>query len=385
MISRQPFPRPGDKLLHSTQRELVRHLQAARQIAGEGGLQVDLTGTGGYVTAPKAPAFMLAEIVDNTCAWKQEERSSGGWPYQWHYTVGRTILYYYSDGTWAVPTPPTDDDGSSSSSGILDEYIIHPTGYPEPLAENLRLHDAFWPLYSLGDWVWCIWEAESGLWAIHDGYESWIRFELAENLTAGGSALAYLVQCQSCPPGECQSSSSSSSGQCDDDASSNIYEPNYNFAFCVYDGLNSQDGIVGQRGYAKFFAESRRFEVVSLAQRTFWRFELAEDLEQWATEPVRAYRRCYDASGYGQYVTDCNQEFLIADWSEIGYFGYASEGATGVCEMHRCEAGQAGYRPGWVGVITDLRCPLECLCGEQGPDAHCEEAASSSSSSSSGE
>jgi hypothetical protein len=367
----------------------VRHLQAARQVAGEGGLQTDIVGDGVYLTYPPAPALMLAEIIDKTCAWKQEQRSSSGWPYNWHYTVARPVLYYYSDDTWAVPTPAMDADSSSSSSGILDEYVVHPTGYPQPLAENMRLHDAFWPLYSVGDWVWCVYDAESGLWAIHDGYESWLRVELAEDLHPGRSALAYLLESQQCPPGEFQDSSSSSGiyedycgqlapaskAECDEE-----YLPNTSFTFRIYDALCGQQGIAGQRAYVKFFAESRRFEVVTIAPQVFYRFELAEDLSQWQSTPCKAYRRCYDKMANGGYFTDCNQMFKIGDWSDIGFFGYADEGTTGVCEMHRCESGESGYLPGWIGVITNMRCPSECICGEEGPEPSCEEASSSSGS-----
>lgn len=379
MPSRLPLPRSGDRLSYRRQRELVQHIQAARQIMGEGGLQTDWSRAGAWLTVPKAPAMMLAEIVDQSCGWKQEKRSSGGWPYQYHYTIGRPVLYYLTDGTWAAPVPRMDEDSSSSSSGILDEYIVHPTGYPRPLAETFRLQDVFWPLYSVGDWVWCIRDFESGLWAIHDGYESWLRVELAEDLQIGRACQAYLLQCTDCPPpDECPSSSSSSGvyeDRCGDPATEDeceeTYSPNTSFSFCIYDALCGQEGIRGQRGYVKFFADSRRFELVSLARRVFWRFELAEDLDQWQTGPCKAYRRCWDRSGYGNYATDCNQQFHIADWSQIGYFGYANVGATGVCEMHKCDAGEAGYMPGWVGVITDLRCPPECVCGEDNPDPQC--------------
>jgi hypothetical protein len=300
----------------------------------------------------------LFEIVDSDCDWRREERSSSGWPYQYHYTIGRPILYYRPDGTWSTPTPPTDADSSSSSSGILDEYITHPTGYAADLAVDQRLHDAFWPLYSVGDWVWCIYDSESGLWAIHDGYESWFRFELAENLPTGRSAEAYLLRCSDCPP----SDTSSSSGVCGEAATGSecdaAYQPITSLTFRVHDAICGVEGHAGQRGYCKFFAESRRFEVVALANRTTWRVQLAEDLSQWATAPVLAYRRCFHPSanaGYGGYVTDPWQTIYIADWSEIGYFGFVAEGATGVVELHQSDNGR-------VGVLKDLRCPGECTC-----------------------
>jgi hypothetical protein len=173
---------------------------------------------------------------------------------------------------------------------------------------------------------------------------------------------------------------SSSSGICSDSAATGTecdeaYQPITAFEFKVYDALCGFEGHPGQRGYAKFIAESRRFEVVALSNRNFWRIELAEDLDQWATTPVLAYRRCWDPAangGYGGYVTDCEQQILIADWSQIGYFGYADEGPTGVVELHQADNGR-------VGVLTDLRCPIECICGDMGPEKSCEAASSSSS------
>jgi hypothetical protein len=163
--------------------------------------------------------------------------------------------------------------------------------------------------------------------------------------------------------------SAASSDECDE-----AYTPITAFTFRVHDALCGWEGHEGQRGYCKFFAESRRFEVIALSNRTFWRIELAEDLSQWATAPVLAYRRCWDASGnagYGEYVTDCEQTILISDWSQIGYFGYADEGATGTVELHQADEGR-------VGVLTDLRCPVECTCGESNVDPACYSSSSSS-------
>ena len=176
MFPRAPIPRRGDPLLHTRQRDIVRDVWAARAVMGEGGVQTDVTGAGAFLSMPRAPVMGLFEIRDRECDWRWEERSSSGWPYHWHYTVGRPILYYRPDGTWALPSITED----SSSSGILDQYITHPTGYPAEIADDQRLNDAFWPLYSVGDWVWCIRDPESGLWTIHDGYESWLRFELKD-------------------------------------------------------------------------------------------------------------------------------------------------------------------------------------------------------------
>lgn len=364
MFPHQPLPRPGDPPNYRRQRDMMRELNAARAVQGEGRLQTDLTGAGAFLTQPRAPVLGLFEIRDTGCSWRQETRQSSGWPYQYHYTIGRPILYYRPDGAWDTPTPPTDPDGSSSSSGILDQYITHPTGYPQEIATDQRLNDAFWPLYSVGDWVWCIRDPTSGFWAIHDGYESWIRFELASTLVTGRFAQAYLLRAS-----ECQNiDSSSSSGICHQVASraecEADYSPILDFSLVVWDAICGHEGHAGQRGYAKFMAESRRFEVVKMSGPTFWRIELAEDLDQWATSPVWAYRRCFDPAGYGGYVTDCNQTVLIADWSNIGYFGYASEGATGVVEIHQSDNGR-------VGVLTDLRCPVECVCGDEGPEGAC--------------
>ena len=362
MFRRDQLPRPNQPIRYAQQRDLVRSTQAARNVQPGGGLTLDVTGQGAYLSQKPSPVMGLFEIRDSDCDWRWEERSSSGWPYQWHYTVGRPIFYYLSDGTWAVPSV----NEGSDSSGIIDEYIVHPTGYPELIAEDQRLHDAFWPLYSDGDWVWCIYDPGSMHWAIHDGYESWLRFELAEHLPVGGSALAYLVQCTECPP-EDSSSSSGTCGTASIEDCQDIYVANTDFTFRVYDGLCGWEGHKGQRGYCKFFAESRRFEVVVL-RRAMVAVELAEDLDQWETEPVDFYRRCWDPSansGYGAFITDCDQTIKGKDGLQVGYFGYVSEGPTGIVEMFHADNGP-------VGVLRDLRCPIECICGEQGPDAHCD-------------
>lgn len=92
-----------------------------------------------------------------------------------------------------------------------------------------------------------------------------------------------------------------------------------------------------------------------------WAFELAEDLPQWNQLPVWACKKDWDPSlhtGWGGYTTNPNIHFKVADWREVGYFGYA--GAEGAARIRQCDNGI-------VGVIVDLECPPECLCGVVNP------------------
>lgn len=95
-------------------------------------------------------------------------------------------------------------------------------------------------------------------------------------------------------------------------------------------------------------------------QRTipeFVAFELAADLEQWATVPVLAYVREWDSSlneGEGGFFTDCGNalEIKVLDAYQTGH--NAGIGGCGRCEIRGKTTD--GYL---LGLIHDLCCPGE--------------------------
>ena len=100
-----------------------------------------------------------------------------------------------------------------------------------------------------------------------------------------------------------------------------------------------------------------------------WYFELAEELVQWATTPTMVYRRFIDPegnSGNGELVTTCEAQyqFPVIDMKKIGYFGVA--GATGSAHMVQTKNGP-------IGIIDDLRCPADCVCGDESEATACGE------------
>ncbi len=109
---------------------------------------------------------------------------------------------------------------------------------------------------------------------------------------------------------------------------------------------------------------------VSTAQyppEPIYHFELAVELTQWATTPTLVYRRFLDPSGNngnGIYVTTCDAttQFDVMDLSEVGYKGPA--GSTGTARIITVDNGL-------IGVIMDLRCPDDCICGTAASTTPC--------------
>lgn len=80
-------------------------------------------------------------------------------------------------------------------------------------------------------------------------------------------------------------------------------------------------------------------------------FELKDELTALSTTPVAAYRRVFDPeanNGDGGFVTDCDDEILVADMRKVGYYG--DTGAHGAGEPRHAKNGIRH-------VIVDECCP----------------------------
>lgn len=98
-----------------------------------------------------------------------------------------------------------------------------------------------------------------------------------------------------------------------------------------------------------------------------WHFELAEELTQWKTTPTLVYRRFLDPSGNngnGIFTTDCDESsrFYVMDLREVGYKG--PSGSTGAADIIAVDNGA-------MGIVIDLRCPEDCICGTAFSGAMC--------------
>jgi hypothetical protein len=72
-------------------------------------------------------------------------------------------------------------------------YMWHPNGYPSEQAAQLHSQELIMPRYAVGDWVWAIWNQQSGFWEAIEGIEDIWRFVLTEDLYECSSADAKMI------------------------------------------------------------------------------------------------------------------------------------------------------------------------------------------------
>ncbi len=179
---------------------------------------------------------------------------------------------------------PSSWESSSSAEQVTDQsFWARSDRNPERLfiglaspGDRKKWQRVLYPLYGIGQWVWCFMDYQAGCWRVLHAYDNMVRFELRETLRACSNAKACIIGfgCQRCAnPGSSTSSSSSAS-----DLSSSVGGG----VFCggvkkrgtvyIYDAL----GIIGQaggsayapagtKGWAKWCADSQRFEVVTVS------------------------------------------------------------------------------------------------------------------------
>ncbi len=198
----------------------------------------------------------------------------------------------------------------------------------------------------------------------------WIFFELKEQLAGtsckdvgcisdwkedGSSAEAEVLDYwQGDNPGENQSSGS--------DGTVDVYNFPMSIPNSGCEGECAFAGDAGDRGLACYDDIDDIYRIVTLfREHEVCAFELAQNLPQWSDTPVEACKKKWkpDAhGGWGGYETDAGDRIKVADWRKVGYFGYA--GAEGAAVIKQSDNGP-------IGVICDLECPPECLCGETNP------------------
>jgi hypothetical protein len=180
------------------------------------------------------------------------------------YTVEPTP-YAAATMIWCCQFSPLDQDGSGNpicsyggTSLAATETIYHPGAFRNSNGYAMGL-----PSFGPGDRVWAVFNRQSGRWEILAPALGIWRFELAGYLMPGGSATAYLL-----PYGN------------------GVYAANTQVELTVYDAifgtLRGQAAVgstPGTRGYAQYFPDSGRWEILTLEQKARWiRFSLAQDM-----------------------------------------------------------------------------------------------------------
>lgn len=146
----------------------------------------------------------------------------------------------------------TDCSYAPSEEETLD--VWHPNGYAAPYRSELQaLHKdtGYWPAkHAYGAWAWAAKNGDSGRWELLPLFEEFWRFELQEELEPGGYASAKLVLWTG--------------------SDWNVVD----LTFTVRDSLESLAAPipVETRGFAKYFADSDEWEVVSIptTQKARW-------------------------------------------------------------------------------------------------------------------
>ena len=132
---------------------------------------------------------------------------------------------------------------------------------------------AFYPKWSIGQWVWCMFDYAANVWRVIDAYDPIIRFRLIEPLNGCDKAKAYVLfyPCEKCKETSSSSGSSSSMIRCDTDL-----EPLDNENACPGDSysrlLDFKDGgtINGKLTWRHYGPEGSSVRSVSKDQGAFY-------------------------------------------------------------------------------------------------------------------
>ncbi len=234
MTSREQPARPGkpiDRSARSGNRDLNTLHKSLHRLHGTGPLNTD--DAMGGITAHPYPILAIFEIPE-----LQGSSSSGETTGTWLYDA--TGWAYMADArrVWS-------SDGSYEAADTYTATIWHPTGYPDTHRSPLQsLHSSagLWPArFGGGDWVWCHFNEQSGRWEVLQGYQDIWRFQTADIITQGGTGTVYLI----------------------------LAEPNTadyvvtNLTFEVTDSLELGPLDQGERGAAKRFGDSNRWEILA--------------------------------------------------------------------------------------------------------------------------
>lgn len=210
------------------------HRVVWRDYGDEDGLVTEWHGLAGW----GEPSDAVVPVIRREARLALVELTSGSWGEDngWAYMDDCRIVRYF--------TAANEYDTNEANEQNIRVY--HPTGYPDGFGPDIRaLHVSTgrWPQkHGSGDWCWAAYDEVSQRWELLAPYEDHWRFTL-KTAMGGGSATAYLVL---------------------GDWNETTYE------FDVWDsrGLFPR-ALIGCKGFAKYFSDSGKFEVLNCNQMVF--------------------------------------------------------------------------------------------------------------------
>jgi hypothetical protein len=250
-----PDIRHGRKIRTRDQLAMAEGIQSAGiGDATGGGMDLERSARGSRLNGRAMPRIAVFELT-RYWEWTKNDSlpaGSAARPQHWHRARAKPVVYF---------------SGSTQrkwdSTGLRrEDWVYHHVGYcpltgiddpPTDVRYQQREANAIMPRSGVGDWVWCQFDQQSGLWESIEPWENVWRFKLTEALTPGGSAEAKLVLLRT------------GWGTGEDEAGT-IDNPT-DILFNVYDPLYvAGRGAVDCVGYARRMADSGHFEILSMRQ-----------------------------------------------------------------------------------------------------------------------
>ena len=215
----------------------------------------DLARTGPRLAASPYPALAIFEIADRWQRSRPAELSRGPTHGINWWTTARLVNYWFNPSGGSEANDTYWDIDSSQDSLTP---ICLPIGGPGLAGSssasessghsNVAWQKVLYPGYEIGQWVKCVFDHSVGVWRVMEQYEAIVRFELTEPLAPFGKANARVF-------GPGSSGSSSSEGR------------RWRGTISVHETIGAASADAGTCGYAKRFADSRKWEVLSLGSR----------------------------------------------------------------------------------------------------------------------
>jgi hypothetical protein len=265
-----PDVRRGQKIRTRDQVAMVNGIRSAgiADALGGGMENLERSTRGTRLGGQPMPKLAVFEIV-RYWEWTSNDSLPDGAaarPQHYHRARARPVVYF----------PGSTQRKWDDTELRREEWIYHHVGYcpltgiddpPTALRYQQREANAFLPRSGVGDWVWCQFDQQSGFWEAIEPWENVWRFKLTEALTPGGSAEAKLVLLRD-------------GWGVGEDEQGTIENPT-DLLFEVHDPLYvAGRGAVDCVGYARRFADSGKFEILSMRQAPSLIYGfLVEDLE----------------------------------------------------------------------------------------------------------
>lgn len=246
-----PDIRHGRKIRTRDQLAMAQAVQSAG-VGDAGGLDLERSARGTRINSRAATRIAVFEI---TRYWEWTSNDSlpegaAARPQHFHRARAKPVVYFSgsTQRKW------------DSTALRREEWIYHHVGYcpltgiddpPTAIRYQQREANAMMPRSGVGDWVWCQFDQQSGMWESIEPWENVWRFKLTEALTPGGSAEAKLVLLRT-------------GWGTGEDEEGTIENPT-DILFEVYDPLYvAGRGAIDCVGYARRMADSGRFEIISM-------------------------------------------------------------------------------------------------------------------------